>query len=203
MTHNLRMALPRIFEHYGVRTFLDAPCGDWFWMQHVDLTGLDYIGADISKEVVDANIAQFSRAGVSFLHLDITSDKLPDADLMLCRDCLMHLRHPMRWAFLENFVASGCRYLLTTVHHVRQNEQLPINGDFRRFNPMVAPFKLPSALEMIPETADTLPDEVLQGRVAARDHRSVGLWSRDQIVEALSGRQKPPDTPDQTGVVTP
>ena len=189
ITQTLRDALPRIFEQYQVKSFLDAPCGDWFWMQHVDLSGLTYIGGDISKEVVDANTAQFSKPGVTFQHLDITADKLPPADLMLCRDCLMHLRHRLRWAFFENFAASDCRYLLTTVHHVLRNVRVPENGNFRRFNPMVAPFNLPQPLEYISESAEALPDDVLQNRVPAGKQRSVGLWSRDQIIEALANRK--------------
>lgn len=189
-TRNLRLALPRIFAQYDVTSFLDAPCGDWFWMQHVDLTGLTYIGGDISKEVVDANIAKFAKPGVTFLHLDITSDPLPTADLMLCRDCMMHLKHPMRWAFFENFAASDCRYMLTTVDHVLRNKRVAANGQFRRFNPMMPPFNFAPALELIPETADSLPEDVLQNRVAAVDQRSVGLWSKDQVAEALSNRTK-------------
>ena len=189
MTQPLRDALPRIFEQYQIKSFLDAPCGDWFWMQHVDLSGLTYIGGDISKEVVDANIAQFSKPGVTFQHLDITGDTLPSADLMLCRDCLMHLRNPLRWAFFENFAASDSRYLLTTAHHVLRNVRVPENGKFRHFNPMAAPFNLPQALELIPETSETLPDDVLQNRAAAGKQRSVGLWSKDQIIAALANRE--------------
>ncbi|MCX8509667.1 MAG: hypothetical protein ORN49_12460, partial [Rhodobacteraceae bacterium] len=50
-TARLRAALPGVFQRYGVKTFFDAPCGDWFWMQHVDLSALSYIGADISGEL--------------------------------------------------------------------------------------------------------------------------------------------------------
>ncbi len=36
-TENLRAYLPELFERLNVRTFLDAPCGDWNWMREVDL----------------------------------------------------------------------------------------------------------------------------------------------------------------------
>lgn len=187
-TAQLRAALPRIFQTYGVKTFLDAPCGDWFWMQHVDLAGVDYIGGDISKEVIDANAAQFTKPGVQFVHLDITSDPLPAADIMLCRDCMMHLKHWLRWKFFENFVASECRYLMTTVHHVLENRAVVNNGGFKRFNPAAMPFNFPPALELIPETAETLPEDILHNRVAAPEHRSIGIWSREQVAQALANR---------------
>ena len=52
-TERLRNAMPKLFDDYGIQSFLDAPCGDWFWMQHVDLSGIHYIGADISGEIIE------------------------------------------------------------------------------------------------------------------------------------------------------
>ena len=185
-TQQLRDALPRIFDQYGVRTFLDAPCGDWFWMQHVDLSGITYVGGDISKDVIDANAAEFTRPGVSFLHLDITSDPLPSADMILCRDCMMHLKDWLRWAFFENFVASDAKYLMTTVHHVLENKTVVNNGGFKRFNPVAPPFNFAPALELIPETAAALDADILENRTAAPEHRSIGIWSKQQVVDAIA-----------------
>jgi len=187
-TNQLRLALPRVFEQYGVKTFLDAPCGDWFWMQHVDLSALTYIGGDISKEVVDTVMAEFAKPGVSFLHLDITSDPLPAADMMLCRDCLMHLKHWLRWKFFENFAASDCKYLMTTVHHVLENQTVKANSGFKHFNPAIAPFNFDPPLELIPESAAELGADILENRVSASEHQSIGIWSRQQVIDALARR---------------
>ena len=176
-TATLRAALPRLFAQYDVRSFFDAPCGDWFWMRQVDLTGIDYTGADISKALIDENTAQFGRDGVRFLHLDITSDPLPKSDLLLCRDCLFHLKFWLRWQFFENFARSDSRYLLLTMHHVPTNERVHGNGGFKPFNPTVAPFNLPEPLELIPEHSDPVP-------------RSVGLWTREQVAEAVANRDR-------------
>ena len=197
-TKQLRQALPRVFDQYGVKTFLDAPCGDWFWMQHVDLSALTYIGGDISSEVVAANAARFAKPDVSFLHLDITSDPLPAADMMLCRDCLMHLKTWLRWKFFENFAASDCKYLMTTVHHVLENQNVKANGGYKSFNPAVAPFSFTPALELIPESAETLPADILENRVAAPDHQSIGIWSKAQVTDALSRRTAAGGADDQT-----
>ena len=188
MTARLRANLPRIFDQYNIKTFLDAPCGDWFWMQHVDLTGINYIGGDISSEVVAENVIKFHRPELHFMHLDITGDPLPKADLMMCRDCLMHLKPRLKWRFLENFVTSETPYLMTTVHHVLMNRVVKANGEFRRFNPMVAPFNFAPPLELIPETAEMLDADILENRLNAPEHRSVGIWSRDQVIAAISNR---------------
>ena len=51
-TARLRAALPGLMKRYKVKTFLDAPCGDWFWMSAVELKGVSYIGGDISESLI-------------------------------------------------------------------------------------------------------------------------------------------------------
>ena len=174
-TAALRAALPRVFKDYDVRRFIDAPCGDWFWMQTVDLTGIDYIGADISKSLIDENAARFTRDGVRFLHLDITSDPLPAGDMLMCRDCLFHLKFWLRWRFFESFARSDIRHLMLTMHHIPQNEKARGNGSFTPFNPTIEPFNLPQPLELIDEDTDGPP-------------RSLGIWTRQQIAETVARR---------------
>ncbi len=188
-TAPLRRALPDIFERYKVKTFLDAPCGDWTWMQEMDLTGLSYIGGDISLEVVQSVQEKHAAPGREFVHLDVTSDPLPRVDLMMCRDCLFHLKWWLRWAFFENFVRSETPYLLTTMHYVPINERLKNNAGFKRFNPCVAPFNFSDPIETIEETGEiNLDPEFLQS-TEGRDQRSLGIWSRDQVIDALDRRK--------------
>jgi SAM-dependent methyltransferase len=181
----LRAALPGLLARYKVRRFLDAPCGDWFWMQHVDLGDVHYIGGDIARDVLDAVSASHAGAGRTFTHLDITADPLPQADMMMCRDCLFHLKWWLRWKFFENFVASGIPFLLTSMHHTPVNRRLQKNGGFAPFNPCAAPFNFPDPLETIPETGETDLDPAFLDTARGRRQRSMGLWSRAQVVEAL------------------
>lgn len=190
-TARLRNALPRVFETYNVTTFFDAPCGDWFWMREVDLSGIKYIGADIAPSIVEANVSEYGdRSGVSFEVVDITSDPLPKADMMLCRDCLFHLKFWLRWKFFENFAASEIPYLMLTMHHVPENKRLTENGGFRPFNPTKAPFNLPAPLELIPETMDAFPADIeTNPELQRKKHRSVAVWSQEQVQEALDNRE--------------
>ena len=184
-TESLRGALPGIFKKYEVRSFVDAPCGDWHWMKHLDLSSITYSGLDIVPELVEKNAERFGRENVAFKVADITSDPLPYADMLMCRDCLFHLKFWLRWAFLENFVTSGTPYLLTTVHDNPVNRNVPQNGKFRWFNPRVAPFFLPHPLELVwdaPRGLQTLGD------IDFRSKRYMGIWHRDQISIALSNR---------------
>lgn len=182
-TEQIRDALPGLFQQLNIKRFIDAPCGDWNWMQTVDLSGIDYLGFDISGEVIDSNIAQFSGEGVSFAVLDITSDPLPDGDLMMVRDCLFHLQFKHRWDFFRNFLETQTPYLLTTSYFNLANDDLPRNGAYRRFNMTAPPFNFPEPSFSVLETDAPKPDDFKAW--ARTHHRRMGLWHRDQIASAL------------------
>src|SRR5207237_1007888 len=86
-TRVLRVELPKALRELGTGVLLDAPCGDFGWMQYVDLTGIDYIGGDIVPSIVAQNQRLRANKSRRFIDLDLTRDKLPDADVLLCRDC--------------------------------------------------------------------------------------------------------------------
>lgn len=181
-TRNIRAALPELFRKYDVRTFVDAPCGDWTWMQAVDLNGIDYLGFDISSSVVTENQRRFSAPGVKFEVADVTSDVLPKADLFMCRDCLFHLKFWLRWEFFRRFLESGSKYLLTTGHPVDFNRKQMQNGQFLRFNPTKPPFSFAEPLEYIDEATQVTEDGTIQ---LAGGPRYIGLWSREQVRDAV------------------
>src|SRR6476619_333555 len=101
-TRVLREKLPGALRELDTRILLDAPCGDFTWMDHVDLAGIDYIGADIVRSIVEANRKDYAADGRTFIELDLTRDDLPDADVLLCRDCLVHLSYKNIARVLEN-----------------------------------------------------------------------------------------------------
>jgi hypothetical protein len=95
-TAAVRHALPPLLQRLGVRSLIDAPCGDAGWIGRMKLD-LDYIGIDIVHSLIATNkrrVAGGELAG-RFLVGDITRDALPRADLILCRDCLVHLSFEM------------------------------------------------------------------------------------------------------------
>ncbi|MDH5530817.1 MAG: hypothetical protein OEY05_12340 [Paracoccaceae bacterium] len=187
-TRRLRKALPGFLRRYGVKTFIDAPCGDWTFMQAVDLSMLtSYIGCDISHALLDANQAEFGTDTTTFRFLDITCDPLPKGDMLMCRECLIHLRDVNRWAFFENFAASQIDWLLLTIDYVSGNIPLTADGGHQNFNPMQAPFNLPDPIEIIPESDDAVdPNQLGDPNVGPwKRKRAMGLWSHNQIVTTV------------------
>src|SRR3954470_24330981 len=90
-TRVVRAMLPAALRELETRVLLDAPCGDFTWMEHVDLGDIEYIGGDIVPTIVAANTRRYGNESRRFVELDLTRDDLLAADALLCRDCLVHL----------------------------------------------------------------------------------------------------------------
>lgn len=173
-TAALVRALPPLLRQYNVRSLLDLPCGDLNWMQHVDLSGVRYIGGDIVPAVVEADRQRFAhRPQLSFQHLDLLQDPLPAVDLVLVRDCLVHFSLADIERALANIRRSGARYLLTTTFtRVAENRDI-VTGDRRPLNLQAAPFHLPPPLALIDE-------QCTEGNGRYSD-KAMGLWAVEQL----------------------
>ena len=146
---------------------LDIPCGDLHWLNQVDL-GVSYTGADIVPDIVESNRQKYTTPNRQFLCLDATTSPLPQADVILCRDCLVHLSFANIHRALSNFRASGSRYLLMThFYDVTVNRDIA-DGDWRPLNFTLEPFKFLAPLQLIVENC-------IEGDGAYRD-KALGLW---------------------------
>ena len=168
-TADLRAALPHFLQVHQAESLLDIPCGDFNWMSTLGLQ-LPYTGADIVVAIVEANERKFGGPGSSrrFVRLDLTRDRLPQADVVLCRDCLVHLSYANIFRAFANVRRSGARYLLTTTfldHH--ENADIE-DGDWRILNLEKAPFNLPPPV-------DVLIEGCREGEGAYAD-KALGLW---------------------------
>jgi hypothetical protein len=150
-TESVRAALPGLLRELGVRSILDAPCGDFHWMKHVDLSGIRYIGGDIVQELIETCRRQHASSSCSFEHLDLTSSELPRVDLVLVRDCLIHLSFADIAKVVANLRRSGSTYLLTTTFPGKQWNIDIATGGFRPVNLERPPFNFPAPLRTIAE----------------------------------------------------
>ncbi|WP_370943793.1 class I SAM-dependent methyltransferase [Amycolatopsis sp. cg5] len=164
-TSALRAGLPPLLARFGVRSLLDLPCGDFGWLSTVDLGVESYLGADIVPELVARNV---ERHGESFQVLDLITDELPRADLVLCRDCLVHLSFHDIGRAIGNLRRSGSRYLLTTTFTDLTTNADIVTGDWRALNFCRAPFDFPEPLAVLYE-------ECTEENGAFAD-KALGLW---------------------------
>ena len=142
--------IPVILKKYQVKSMLDLPCGDFNWMQKIDLSGIDYTGGDIVEQIVQKNQEKFGKPGISFRKLNIITDQLPQVDLVFCRDCFIHLSNEQVMSAIENLKKQKIRYLLTTSHNKRLKNKNIAAGEWRPINLEIAPFNL-KPLEVINE----------------------------------------------------
>ena len=159
--------LPLLLEELQAKTLLDAACGDFNWMRHTDLRNVEYIGVDVVRGLIARNRQLFQDERRKFATLDITRDRLPDADVILCRDCFIHLSFRNIKAAVRNFKKTGATHLLCTTHtSITMNTDCP-NGSWRSLNLQLPPFNYPAPLRLIIE------DEELG--------KCLGVWRLEEL----------------------
>ena len=173
-TENIRREIPLLIKKLDVRTLLDAPCGDYNWFRMIDRApDVHYIGADIVKPMIESNRKHYANHNTEFICLDLIKGPLPDADLWILRDCLIHLCDDDVFSILDNFLQSNIRYLLTTTHtECMRNRNIP-TGSWRQINLELPPFSFCPAINYI--------DDDVEGTGI----RKLGLWQRGELSDCL------------------
>jgi len=175
-TAHISARLPAIMRELNASSLLDIPCGDFYWMQHVDFAGLTYVGADIVEDLIQKNKSHETE-NRSFVHCDLMTGELPEVDAIFCRDCLVHFSEQHIWQALENIARSQAKFLITTTFTEQTNEKKIETGQWRPLNLLAPPFALPQPLQLIDEhcTQDNgaYPDKML------------GVWTLESLRSAL------------------
>jgi 2-polyprenyl-3-methyl-5-hydroxy-6-metoxy-1,4-benzoquinol methylase len=149
-TQEIIKQLPILLKKYNIKSILDVPCGDFYWMSHVDLRDIHYVGADIVSEVVAANTKKFATNTITFKEVDVINDKLPKVDMIICRDLLVHLKNQQITEALKNIKKSGSKYLLTTsFKNTAQNIDNGTIGFWRTINLGLSPFNMGDPIDEI------------------------------------------------------
>jgi hypothetical protein len=174
-TAQLRTALPSLLRQLEVKTLLDIPCGDFYWMKEVDLQDIKYTGGDIVPALIRQNQQQHADDSREFRLLDLTHDALPAADLLCCRDCLVHLSLNDIRAALKNIASSGVKWLLMTHFPEEKTNKDIVTGGWRPLNFCLPPFNLPLPHHLINEGCTEM-----EGAFA---DKSMALWEVTQIAK--------------------
>jgi len=119
-------------------------------MSQVELGEIDYVGIDIVPEVITSNKEKYP--GKKFLLADIIQDPLPSSDLVLCKDCFIHLRNKDVARVIGNFKNCGIKWMLASTYPVDFNKQI-LTGHYRPVNLELTPFNLPAPIEKIADHA--------------------------------------------------
>jgi len=167
VTMQVRMWLPELIKKYNIETLVDVGCGDFNWMKEVDL-GCGYIGTDIVKSVIEENIKHHQKENVTFIHSNAIEDKIPDGDIVLCRDVLFHLSYEDGKKLIENIKKSKAKFLVTTSHKEMTLNKDIYTGNFRKICLEIEPYNFPKPMEELFES-EVFPD------------RFLGFWNLDEL----------------------
>lgn len=172
-TAKLRRELPVLLQEIGAKTLLDAPCGDFNWMKDMQLGVEQYIGVDVVPDLIARNQNLYGNDQRQFLILDLTRDKLPRVDVILCRDCFIHFSYSHIAAAIKNFKRSGSTYLLTNSYPGWQKNLDIRTGDFRHLNLVLPPLNFAPPLKQIDEKFPEEQDKFF-GKI-------LGLWKLSEL----------------------
>jgi len=171
-TEILSRELPALFSELGIRTLVDAPCGDMNWMRRLSYEFERFHGIDVAPEVIARLKSEIWSDRYAFTCADITVDPLPKADAILCRDALVHLPYAMIERFLANLRRAEIPYLLTTHFPEKVNKDVPVGG-WRALNFEDEPFGWPAPLRLIRERPENPGDPY--------NDKSLALWRVSEI----------------------
>ena len=165
-TQNLREKLKPLLLKYEIKSMFDAPCGDYSWMSTVNVQEIaKYTGGDIVEFLINENKQKYP--GVDFVVFDLTRDKIPDVDLLFCRDCLLHLSLENVDKVFLNISKSNVKYvLLSNFFEEVTNERNIRDGSWRYSNYLEHPYNFDQPLDSIVDFIKGFPN------------RSMLLWPK-------------------------
>ncbi|MDI1323217.1 MAG: class I SAM-dependent methyltransferase [Algoriphagus sp.] len=150
-TITIREELPRIIEKFQIKTLLDLPCGDFYWMSRVNLKGVHYIGGDIVTNLIKLNNDKYQNDNIIFKELNLISDSLPKVDAILVRDCFIHLSEKQILEALKNIKTFGIKFLITNNFPDFERNFDIKTGMFRKVNFSSLPYILDTPIFEVEE----------------------------------------------------
>jgi len=131
------------FKKHSIRSVVDAGCGDWMFSRYMNWKGIDYIGIDVYGKIIDRNNQEFANDHICFIKGDILQMTLPKADLLLCKDVLMHLSNASIIQFLEK--TKKFKFCLITNNFPNKGQKFNYNirkGSGRKLDLSKPPFNV-------------------------------------------------------------
>ncbi len=180
-TESLRKNLYPFLLKWNIKSIFDAPCGDFWWMRHIDLGDIEYSGGEIQSSQIRKLNKEFPDK--TFIRFDVTKDEFPEVDLWFCRDCLFHFSNHHKLETLNNFTRSNIKYILMSNHFGWTEESaskwgVPVNsdiatGDFTHINWFYPPWNFGEPLDQIYDN------------YTGHNSKNMILYTREQINEYL------------------
>jgi len=177
-TEGIRVFIDTELEQFGIASIVDVGCGDLTWVSQtrVPKSNLSYVGVDIVPELIERHgrEAKWGR----FLQLNAVSDPIPSGDLVIIRDCIIHLRIADVERLLTNLLRSTWKYLLISTYRNPVNDDVLDRWHFHQINLESAPFCLGGWVRAIEEPKFARKLVLFERAVIERRYGSNGQTNR-------------------------
>ena len=181
-TAKLRAQLLQFLVYEDINTLVDIPSGHFTWQKELlkdafmHENPVLYTGADIVPSITAQNREKFPLH--RFITMDITKDPIPEADLLIVRDCLVHYSHTDALKALENILYSRVKWIaLTTFPNHITNKDIKVGG-WHPQNLFLEPYSLPFPSYLLLEKYSG------DGRY---DDKSLSIWKAQDLRDAYEG----------------
>jgi len=169
--------MANFINSHKIKSMVDAPCGDFNWMPYLlkNCNISEYRGYDIVPQMIEDNKKKYP--GVHFEVKDMVLDgNFGKADMLFCRDCLVHLSHKSVKMFLKNFFYdSDIKFLVaTTFPNHEHNSDFQDGTNWYPQNLTKAPFFLPEPRIYI--------NEGYTGDNGEFTDKSLGVWTKQELI---------------------
>lgn len=179
-TQILKKEIIKLCNEFNIKTFVDFPCGDVYWIKDIwkELNLDVYYGVDIVSELIVNNGLQYGAVDRIFMVSDIVENIFPfKADLLLCRDCLVHLSFKSALRALKKMCRSNIKYLLLTTFIAEDRKNFDYE-DGKGWYPIILtkePFNLPKPIKIINERCTEANFQYTD--------KCLGLWEREELLK--------------------
>ncbi len=155
-----------LFSKHNIQTMFDAGCNDCRIGIGIS-PPITYFGGDISAAMVADS--WIKRPDINVVLHDVTSDTLPDVDLLFIKDVTIHLDNSDKRKIIQNWLSSNIPWIMVTHDEFENNSDCDYNNGFpfAFVNWEKHPWNFPKPTAVIYEVGDA--------------GRCMALWHRDQI----------------------
>lgn len=146
-TGEYRTFLHKLLRTYNVKRLLDVGCGLWEYMQHVNLSGITYLGIDPVYSVIARNRGLNLPDNIKF-QCGVLSDvaDLRTYDMAIVKDVFQHLPNQLILEMLKQLKVVP---LLVITNDLEQGPNVDCAlGGFRKINLETPPFSVAVAGKM-------------------------------------------------------
>jgi SAM-dependent methyltransferase len=147
ITREYRAYIEDFMKKQGIRSVVDAGCGDWSFSSAMNWRDASYLGVDIASDVIAAVRNKHEKGTIKFQVGDIT-DELPAADLLISKDVLQHLSNDLVHRFIRNNLKKGkYKWAILTNDRGRENRDVAIGG-YRAIDLAAPPFEVRGLVDL-------------------------------------------------------